>query len=426
MLDDPSVIDHRGRFNAEDLARIWPEEEYSTMRHELLRLMMRFQLCYELPEGAAYIAPQLLSPSQPTYDWQQAGNLVLRYEYDFMPKGLVTQLIVSLNHLITNEGLVWKAGVILDRAGTRAEIIEDYPRRRISVRLAGADTRGLLAIVDDQLGRIHRSFPRLKYDRFLPCNCTVCGKRSDPFAYPLSELKDFALSGDAIQCRVSRKLVDASALIRDTFPMASKTSLWPAVTAEPTVEVPPPGAQTVSRVFVSYSWSNSDTVDELENVLGTVGISLVRDKNEVKYKDSIRAFMQSIGRGQAIVVVLSKAYLESKNCMFELTEIADRKDLRDRVFPIVLPDAKIYDAEGTLDYIEFWEKKKAKLDAKMKAVGGENLGGIREELDLLAKVRSTIAGIVDILGDMNSLSSKEHQDAGFKQLVACLQERIAD
>jgi internalin A len=399
------------------------------MRHELLRLMMRFQLCYELPGAVAYIAPQLLSPSQPSYDWQQDENLVLRYEYEFMPKGLITQLIVSLNHLIANDGLVWKAGVILERERTRAEVIEDYPRRRISVRVAGPDTRALLAIIDDQLKRIHRFFPRLKYDRFLPCNCIVCAKRNDPFAYPLSELRHFALSGDAIQCRISRKLVDATALIRDIFPGATNESLWPGIISaqQPSMTIPSAPSQShVKQAFVSYAWLNSGVVDELEKALGTVRISLVRDKSEVKYKDSIRAFMQSIGRGRAIVVVLSKAYLESKNCMFELTEIAERKDLRDRVFPIVLSDAKIFDAEGRLDYVEFWERKRDQLDARMKAVGGENLGGIREELDLFAKIRSTIAGIVEILGDMNSLSPNQHQDAGFQELIAGLQKRLAD
>ncbi len=154
------------------------------MRDELLRLMMKFKLCYELPEGGMYIAPQLLSPYQPTYEWSPSGNVVLRYEYEFMPKGLITRFIVALNHLIANQGMVWKSGVVLEREESRAEVIEDYAKRKISVRVAGRDTRGLLAIVDDQLERIHRSFPPLKYEKYLPCNCEICQKRSEPFGLP--------------------------------------------------------------------------------------------------------------------------------------------------------------------------------------------------------------------------------------------------
>ena len=411
VLDDRTILEQRGRFSPADLARIWSEDEYVEMRDELLRLMMKFQLCYELPEGGAYIAPQLRSPTQPDYDWNAKDNLVLRYEYDFMPKGLITRFIVAQNRLIPGQGLVWKSGVILERNGTRAEVIEDYARRKISVRVSGPDTRGLLAIVDDQLERIHAFFPHLKYEKFVPCNCPLCRTKPEPYAYPLTDLKDFAMNGDLIQCRTSRKLVDAAELIRDVLPSALRPpDLQPRFEAEVSKEV-----------FVSYAWTGESKtiVDQIQKALDASGIAFVRDKDEIMYKDSIREFMHRIGRGKAVVVVLSKRYLESKNCMFELTEIAECDKIRDRVFPIILPDADIYDAETRLDYVAYWEKKKSNLDAKQKAVGGENLSGIREDLDLYAKIRATIAKIMDILGDMNGMSNVE-------ELIRALEVRLAD
>ena len=71
----------------------------------------------------------------------------MRYDYEFMPKGIITRFIVAVNHLIADQSLVWKSGVILAREGTRAEAVEDYQRRRITVRVNGIDSRGLLAIV---------------------------------------------------------------------------------------------------------------------------------------------------------------------------------------------------------------------------------------------------------------------------------------
>jgi hypothetical protein len=301
VLDDQTVIEHRGRFGPEDLARIWSEDTYAPMRDELLRLMMKFQLCYQLPEGDAYIAPQRLTPTQPTYGRDEAGNLILRYEYDFMPKGMMTRFIVALHHLIADQRLVWKSGVILAREGTRAEVIEDYPKRQITVRVGGPDTRGLLAIVDDQLERIHRTFPRLQYEKFLPCQCHVCQSRSEPFAYSLSELKDFAQTGDGIQCRVSRTLMDAATLIHDLFPAVLRSaerrpgdevSIGHAESAAPEPE-------PRQEVFVSYAWTDESRaiVDQMETALHEQGIRLVRDRNEVKYRDPIRDFMKRIGRG---------------------------------------------------------------------------------------------------------------------------------
>lgn len=431
VLDDRVVVERRGQFGPEDLERIWAGETYSDMRDELLRLMMRFQLCYQLPDREVYIAPQLLSPERPAYEWEGRGEFVLRYDYEFMPKGILTRFIVAVNHLIEGQGLVWKSGVVLARDGSRAEVVEDYTRRKINVRVSGPDARGLLAIADDQLDRIHASFPRLKYEKYLPCNCEVCRKREEPYAYPLSELKDFAVQGDAIQCRVSRKLVDAADLIRDVLPFADYTfdkafaagvKMYRELTR---VEEPPPPAK---EVFVSYSWSEESTavVDKIEEALGGGDVTLVRDKSEMRYRDSIGDFMRRIGRGKCIVVVLSKKYLESKSCMFELTEIAKLGDMRDRVFPVVLDDADIYDGVGRLRYIKHWERKKKELDEEMDGVGGEYLQGIREEIDLYTDIRNTIARIVDILGDMNALTPEQHRGSNFDALISAVEARLSE
>jgi GTPase SAR1 family protein len=422
-LDDRSVLDNRGRFGPKDLERIWSEDTYAPMRDELLRLMMRFQLCYELPEGGSYIAPQLLSPSQPSYQWGFGSNVVLRYQYEFMPKGLITRFIVTMNHLIADQNMVWKSGAVLEREETRAELVEDYPRRTISLRVAGRDTRGFLAIVDDQLERIHRSFSMLKYEKYLPCNCEECKKSADPYVFPLTELKKFAMKGRGIQCRVSGELVDAAALVQDLFP-TGRTVQLSVVWGKPE----PAEAELKKEVFVSYKWMDESNaiVDQLEKTLSTSGIRLFRDKNEMKYKDSIQDFMKRIGRGKSIVVILSKGYLESKSCMFELTEIADRKEIRDRVFPIVLEDANIYEAIGRLDYIAYWEEQEKTLDEKMKKVSSANLAGIREERDLYAKIRATIAGIVDTLADMSALTPEQHRGSNFQELERALKVRLTE
>jgi internalin A len=427
VLDDRVVIANRGRFVRSDLTRIWSEQGYAQMRDELLRLMMKFQLCYQLPEGDMYIAPQLLSPTQPSYHWDEKDNLIFRYEYDFMPKGLVTRLIVALNHLIADQNLVWKSGVIFERDGTRAEAIEDYPRRKITLRIAGSDTRGLLAIIDDQMDRIHRSYPRLQYEKYLPCNCEACRKRNEPFTYSLQDLRDFAKDGACIQCRISRKLVDAGSLIQHVFPTGrhlSERLSQVALPYENNCQV----QDALKEVFVSYAWGgeSESVVDQIEETLKASGVVLVRDKNDVKFRDSIQTFMRRMGRGKCVVVILSRQYLESKNCMFELNEIAARGDIRDRVFPIVLEGTDVYDAVGRLRYIRLWERKISKLNSAIKTVAADNLTGIREEIDLFVKIRTTIASIVDILGDMNALTVEKHRGSNFQELAQAIQIRLAE
>jgi Leucine-rich repeat (LRR) protein/GTPase SAR1 family protein len=69
VLDDAEVIAAHGYFTRTQLSRIWSEAKYTGMQDELLRLMMKFQLCYALESGQSFIAPQLLTSNQPSYPW---------------------------------------------------------------------------------------------------------------------------------------------------------------------------------------------------------------------------------------------------------------------------------------------------------------------------------------------------------------------
>ncbi len=65
------------------------------------------------------------------------------------------------------------------------------------------------------------------------------------------------------------------------------------------------------------------------------------------------------------------------------------------------------------------------LDQKMRQVGQEYLQGIREELDLYEKIRNTIAGIMDVLADMNTLTPEIHKGTDFDQLYTQLATALA-
>jgi internalin A len=62
----------------------------------------------------------------------------------------------------------------------------------------------------------------------------------------------------------------------------------------------------------------------------------------------------------------------------------------------------------------------------MKEVGGEYLDSIREELDLYAKIRATIADIMNILGDMNALTPESHWASNFQELLRTLEARLSE
>ena len=116
-------------------------------------------------------------------------------------------------------------------------------------------------------------------------------------------------------------------------------------------------------VFISYAWGgeSEEIVNQIDQALQQRGLKIIRDIRDIGYKGSISAFMERIGQGNCVIVVISDKYLRSPNCMFELVEIAEGKQFHDRVFPIVLSDANIYDPVKRLDYVRHWEVKREEL-----------------------------------------------------------------
>ena len=174
VLDNTTVVNNKGKFTKNDLANIWDEDEYMEMRDELLQLMVNFKLCYEIPgQKHTYIAPQLLSNNQPDYSqlWDNNNNLILRYTYEFMPKGIITQFIVVMHKDIEQQKYVWKSGVLLNKDQTKAEVIKNYDKREIKIRVFGQNKRDLMTIVTHEIDKIHNVYKRLKCSKLIPCNC---------------------------------------------------------------------------------------------------------------------------------------------------------------------------------------------------------------------------------------------------------------
>ncbi|MFZ2726754.1 MAG: COR domain-containing protein [Methylococcaceae bacterium] len=194
VLDNRAIIQNFGCFNKNDLSSIWQEVQYCDFRAELLDLMKKFKLCYEIPNKKQhYISPQLLENKAPVYYWQSANNLLLRYQYDFMLKGIISQLIVIMHEYIANNyQWVWKSGVVLEKQGARAEIIEYYGKREIHIRVSGYYKKELLNNIRHELDKINNSYERLKdkCKKLIPCNCRRCSNSTEPYFYDYAKLKE--------------------------------------------------------------------------------------------------------------------------------------------------------------------------------------------------------------------------------------------
>lgn len=182
------------------------------------------------------------------------------------------------------------------------------------------------------------------------------------------------------------------------------------------------------EIFVSYAWGgrSEEIVDKLDEILQKNNLQLTRDKRDLAYREMVSSFMNQIGKGKGIVIVISDKYLKSPYCMYELLEIYKNKDFEKRVIPIVLGDAAIYKTESLLSYQEYWIEEKNKLDRKIKENGGDAIAVMGEEYKLFTRVVDNWGELMCILKDMNSLSTEVHLNTEFKELVKVLKEKIQD
>jgi internalin A len=216
VLDNKEVIKNRGHFATQDLDRIWSDEKYSKMRNELLQLMINFKLCYRIADQNSYIAPQLLPPTPLDYKWNGTDNLIIRYTYEFMPAGILTRLIVAMHEFILDQKFMWKTGVLIEKDGALAEVLEDYSGRQVTVRVGRQNKAELLTIVCYELDRIHRTYKGLRLQKLIPCNCQQCRQATLPNSYALDRLRKFVEDGQKfIQCHSSYQMVEVASLLTD-------------------------------------------------------------------------------------------------------------------------------------------------------------------------------------------------------------------
>ncbi|CCI20677.1 Similar to tr/Q8YVS1/Q8YVS1 (fragment) [Microcystis aeruginosa PCC 9807] len=182
------------------------------------------------------------------------------------------------------------------------------------------------------------------------------------------------------------------------------------------------------QVYISYNWKedSNEMANQLVQAFAAKGIEIIRDKTHTSYKDSIKNFMRQIGQGKCVVVVISDRYLKSENCMFELVEIARNGDFYQRIFPIILPDARIHKDFERIDYLKYWEDEKAKLQAKYKEIDLAKTNSIMATLNLYDEIRGNIDNLTNILKDMNTLNIDLHRQSEFAAMIKAVETKLAE
>ncbi len=287
VLKDSRVVKKHGRFTLEDLKDFW-KDYTSDERSRLFSLMLkdRFEICYPSTKEGEYIAPQLLPNEYPKFEWDSANAMKFRYQYPFMPKGLISRLIVRLSEYIAEKGkLVWNEGVVIERNGCRAKIVQEKTVKEglevLEIEISGAtyERKYLLHQVMTEVEKIHeKSFKHIDFERMIPCICDVCKGADQPTFFEYSELIQYQEeSWSDIDCRNGKlKKVSVDSLLEGVFKKVE-------------------GLESGTNYYMKLGLIGEDIKglkDGLEHIKGDTQAILFNQNEQQKYLDTLLIYAE--------------------------------------------------------------------------------------------------------------------------------------
>ncbi|HZZ80609.1 MAG TPA: COR domain-containing protein [Gemmataceae bacterium] len=401
----------QGRFRRGDLHDLaWEDGRFPESVQQLfLGFMQSCSICFRIGEhhdDPEYVAPEFL-PERAAVERdidlrlrtvKTAEAMHFRYHHRFLHPGLMRRFLVRVGALYGDDALYWRNGVILDARKDQAvaEVVcrprkDGHPSAgEIEIRTLGPGRMRLLARLRNELEKLHDAGTQVQ--QF----ASVDGKEW----IDVAKLVDFRDLGACLS--LTRTKVDLAPFLdllhRDPDDLLE---------AQIPDAVPLP-EEPARRVYVSYAWGDATPAGKLREaamqeqcaILRGKAYEVVIDKEATRPGDLISKFIEEIGQGDRVLIVLSDKYLRSVHCMQELhwvylTSLRKKEVFLKRIYPVVLEDAKIDTWEDRANWAEHWEKEYQKMEAKLRHLGAEGQRLYQSLKSWYADVGDMLAFIAD-------------------------------
>ena len=128
----------------------------------------------------------------------------------------------------------------------------------------------------------------------------------------------------------------------------------------------------LKKVYISYKHDEncSKALEAIKNGLKKNNIEYSIDVQDIKYRDDIVEYEKKIGTADRVIIFIIASYLKSIDCMFEMTEIFKKSDVKERVFPIVDITPISRNREGLEEIKDYWKEQRVKAFAQMQTEAG--------------------------------------------------------
>ena len=188
-----------------------------------------------------------------------------------------------------------------------------------------------------------------------------------------------------------------------------------------------------AEVYISYAGNepgdtavNSDQlVIELGNRLKQHNLLAKEYKRDVPYKGDLESYMDDIAYGDFIILLVSEKYLTSEYCMYEAISILNRnkRNLGEKIFPVLLPDAQIFNNGKRIEYVDYWDTLFNQLTARLAGKDPLKYGGLNDILKKYREISENIDAFISALAAMCQLSKDLSMEQKYQRVIdAILQQ----
>jgi len=186
-----------------------------------------------------------------------------------------------------------------------------------------------------------------------------------------------------------------------------------------------------AEVYISYAGndpgdklegSRDEIVKHLCEQLGTHNLLAREYKRDIGYKNSIGDFMDDIAGADYIILLISDKYLRSEYCMYEATELLSkhRKDLLDKVFPVLLADAKLAENKTQVEYIKYWISKYEEHKKLIEGMPPEYTRGLTDISIRYREIGENINDLVTKIMDVKQISQNQVDARDYSVVVEAI------
>ena len=171
-------------------------------------------------------------------------------------------------------------------------------------------------------------------------------------------------------------------------------------------------------VFISYSWrepSAGIVNNWLKTSLRYATIKVSVDKDDCQYHDSIDEVEQKIGDAEMIIAVVSKPFLESIHCMYEMASVFEKGgEMSSRLFVIGIEEVQSED-----EIRNIWREKYKTTE---EALNAEDFARepLEKKFEQLSLIRKHLGKFLVYLSDRNRMNFTEVSKDNFNEIVKIL------